>query len=1087
MLKDFPDKYRGLDLSLDDSTFGDSSPKDDELFGTEALMNSTSSSRQENNEKKIHRTTSSTLSGISIDSSIRSTLNSATSQLDDADVEDGANVRVVARVRPLNDTEKKRKDGNFVTFTGHSSITIDQINGKSKKFTFNAVCDADVSQEEFMDKCGIKRMVDMALDGYACTTFAYGQTGSGKTYTITGPVPSVQQDSLSSGLIQRSFSHLFDVIKQAPDSSYTLTASYLEIYNEQVKDLLNPSGIDSLAVRWSKDRGFYVENLFMVECETLDDVLAVLEEGMSQRQIATNNINEHSSRSHTIMTLHIDSEMVDPDDEGLYISKHGRLAFVDLAGSEKVKELGSSTGELLCETTNINKSLLTLGNCISSLGDSRKRSGHIPYRDSKLTKLLADSLGGNGVTLMIACISPSSYSCGESLSTLRYANRAKRIKNKPVVIMDPRERLIMSLKREVKLLRTENQYLRGRLDFPGTAKPGARKIAVPDKPLSSSSSTDTLRADSNNSNQNTTKVMNTEKEENNNSRHVEGTVSAASSIRSAVDSGLYEMLQQYMIENETLRTENSNLQGIKEHSAREHEKLSRDNERLTRKLDSVGRAFSSSPLPSKFQGSSIHLLSATTVRSHVSDFSSNASLSPVPLDSKISPPTSIPPLTKNVAGSPQNRLSSQNPLPQSPWRQGLSPQDVGPTNQQEVARNGEVWVDESPWKQVSKSLPPVDNVKGVPNGYRKQANGHQTQHGYAAAHSSNTQSNHDSSGQRLARKKYASPQTHKSFPPASQPDSRQQHGHVNRQGSLPHSDSKGHNEINQEHIPHGQQYMPPGHYQHPPGNAYGSPGNQQRSPGYSNMPPGHQNPPVYLTTPPGQYNTSPGYSNTQLGYANTPPNMGSTTGSGMLAQTDSHNQITGQSRQTDIYIPSLPSTRDKMDVTAKLEANHNSNIKTNLHTEDHSTKKTLGKKAANRQIGGSKQPVTSYKAKTKQNAWTKTKSVSTKTEPKPQQPSMKHSKPGLRKQMSLDDSRIDKIPPTPSATPPHVRYKPKSQANVKDTMQHTASLDLATGPADSGSLKQLNYQLRQDLQDLDGEIEYLKYVNKSKPTGEKNK
>ncbi|XP_033126707.1 kinesin-like protein KIF12 isoform X2 [Anneissia japonica] len=1025
-------------------------------------------------------------SSISIHSTdSKSTLNSATSQLEDGDVEDGTNVHVVARVRPFNDVEKKRKDRNGVTFTGNNSITIDQVNGKSKKFTFNAVFQPDASQQEFMDKCGIKKMVDMAVDGYACTTFAYGQTGSGKTYTITGPVASVYQDSVASGLIQRSFAHLFDVIKQAPDN-YTLTASYLEIYNEQVKDLLNPSGIDSLAVRWSKDRGFYVENLFMVECETLDDVLAVLEEGMSQRQIATHNINEHSSRSHTIMTLYIDSEMVDPDDDSLYISKHGRLAFVDLAGSEKVKELGSSNGELLTETTNINKSLLTLGNCISALGDTRKRCGHIPYRDSKLTKLLADSLGGNGVTLMIACISPSQYSCGESLSTLRYANRAKRIKNKPVVKMDPRERYILSLKREVKLLRTENQYLRSHVDFPGTARPGGRKNNAADKTLSAKSSSDTLRADSNNSNRElSAKTINGDQEMNNNQRATEGSISETGSVKSAVDSSLYEMLQQYMIENETLRTENSGLQSFKERSAREHEKLSRDNERLSRKLDSVGRAFTSSPYPGTVQGNSLHS-SANTVHSYNSAFSSNSSLSSVQLELKVSPPATVPSTSKaspKNTTSPQNRLSSQNPLPQSPWRHGLSPPEAVPPNNQEVTRNGEMWTDESPWKQVSKSLPPVDNVKGVPNGYRTQQNTHSTtQQSYAAMHhsyplphnsSSHPQSNSDfspqqpiSKNQRFANsKKTYSPQTHQTFPPSSQAGSQQQHGQLRRQANLPQSENmhnpRTQHQVHQsnEHIPPGQQYMPPGHYQQmPPGNSQAPPGQQHMPAGYSNTPP--------------DYNHSRG--------SEQDPNNRLPPGSGM-GQADLDNQVTGQSR-ADIYIPSLPSTRDRMDVTAKFEANHNSNVKSNLHTiQEDRDKKNPGKKAPNRQIGGSKQSVgTGYKAKAKRNAWMKEKAASTDRRQETKAPAAGAKKAGLRKQVSLDDSRIDRIPPTPSATPPHVKYKPKSQVDM-NVIMHSASLDLASGPSDSGSLKQLNVQLRQDLQDLDGEIEYLKYVNKSKP------
>lgn len=204
---------------------------------------------------------------------------------------------------------------------------------------------------------------------------------------------------------------------------------------------MNPSN-SSLPVRWTSERGFYVENLFIVECEVLDDCFAVLEEGLRNRKTGAHRLNEHSSRSHGLMTVYIESETIDPDDQRV-IRKTGKVCFVDLAGSEKVKE-SQATGDTLTETLNINKSLLTLGNCISALADmKRKKSGngniHVPYRDSKLTKLLSDSLGGNGITLMIACISPSSYNLHETLNTLRYASRAKRIQNRPVVQMDPRE------------------------------------------------------------------------------------------------------------------------------------------------------------------------------------------------------------------------------------------------------------------------------------------------------------------------------------------------------------------------------------------------------------------------------------------------------------------------------------------------------------------------------------------------------------------------------------------------------------------------------------------------------------------------
>lgn len=162
--------------------------------------------------------------------------------------------------------------------------------------------------------------------------------------------------------------------------------------------------------------------------------------GLRNRKVASHNLNEHSSRSHSIMTVSIESETVDPDDQRL-IRKSGKISFVDLAGSEKIKE-SKVAGQILTETFNINKSLLTLGICISALAEMKRKkltTQHVPYRDSKLTMLLSDTLGGNGVALMIACISPNGLNLNETLSTLRYASRAKHIQNKPVIQIDPRE------------------------------------------------------------------------------------------------------------------------------------------------------------------------------------------------------------------------------------------------------------------------------------------------------------------------------------------------------------------------------------------------------------------------------------------------------------------------------------------------------------------------------------------------------------------------------------------------------------------------------------------------------------------------
>ncbi|KAG1673900.1 Kinesin-like protein KIF12 [Nymphon striatum] len=407
---------------------------------------------------------------------------------------------------------------------------------------------------------------------FACTAFAYGQTGSGKTYTLIGN----QQDFTSNlnkssrkisvkkspGLVQRTFAYLYRQLTKKQDNQFVVHASYLEIYNETVIDLLNPCKSKHLQIRWSKEKGFYAENVFIVECEGPEDLESVLEEGIRNRIVKCHSMNENSSRSHTILTLNITSEMPDPDDPNVFIRRDGKLSLVDLAGSEKTKKTNSK-GETLVEANNINKSLLALGNCISALGDPKKRQGHIPFRDSILTKLLSDSLGGSGVTLMIACVSPSRNNAPETMNTLRYSFRAKRIKSKPVVVMDPRQQHLMSLKREIKLLKMENEYLRDQLEQNSVKpqinghsenraddeiNPNSKNNLKPDDPV--------VRKDS-------------------------------------------VMLPDFMQDNEILRKENAQLIQAKEVLIRDQELVCRENERLLRKLADVERVCSRSPIMSQ--------------------------------------------------------------------------------------------------------------------------------------------------------------------------------------------------------------------------------------------------------------------------------------------------------------------------------------------------------------------------------------------------------------------------------------------------------------------------------------------------------
>lgn len=285
---------------------------------------------------------------------------------------------------------------------------------------------------------------------------------------------------------------------------------------------------------------------------------------MRNRAVGSHAMNDHSSRSHTILTVHILSDQ--QTDGGVFLSKHGKINFVDLAGSELTKKT-MSEGKTLEEANNINKSLMVLGYCISSLSDNKKRSGHIPYRDSQLTKLLADSLAGNGVTLMIACVSPAHYNHAETLNTLRYASRAKRIRTKPVIMMDPREALILSLKRDIHALQMENEHLKAALNLHHQAvtagQDAAGNLLELQLERASSSSGDAV-----------------------------GVAAPKVDLERLPELDgveLAELVKLYMAENESLRQENNHLFTVRETILRDQEIVCRENERLLKKLEEVNK------------------------------------------------------------------------------------------------------------------------------------------------------------------------------------------------------------------------------------------------------------------------------------------------------------------------------------------------------------------------------------------------------------------------------------------------------------------------------------------------------------------
>ncbi|XP_033924849.1 kinesin-like protein KIF12 [Melopsittacus undulatus] len=391
-------------------------------------------------------------------------------------------LRVVLRVRPLTCSEVRRGDRRVVHSLGGGTVHVSAAR-QDATFGFSAVFDAGDSQEAVFEGSGMRQLVELAMDGFSCTVFAFGQTGSGKTYTLMGPLGQGETHAASPallGLMQRSFACLLEQ-SRSRGSDLALSASYLEIYNEQIRDLLSPGPPCTLPLRWSKTRGFYVENQLSVDFESLEAIASLLLQGSQRRRTSAHALNRHSSRSHALLTIHIRSRNVSScpaPGGGACPSRQGSLCFVDLAGSERVKETGSS-GELSVEANNINRSLLALGHCISMLAKPRGKRTHVPYRDSKLTRLLARSLGGSGLTLMVACISPSSRCLSETLSTLHYASRARRVTTRPLANRVSREKVLQSLEEEIHALQLENLSLRQQLGLPRVPMRSTEVLGTP--------------------------------------------------------------------------------------------------------------------------------------------------------------------------------------------------------------------------------------------------------------------------------------------------------------------------------------------------------------------------------------------------------------------------------------------------------------------------------------------------------------------------------------------------------------------------------------------------------------------------------
>uniref|UniRef100_A0AAV2M0K9 Kinesin-like protein n=1 Tax=Knipowitschia caucasica TaxID=637954 RepID=A0AAV2M0K9_KNICA len=321
-----------------------------------------------------------------------------------------------------------------------------------KVFTFDSVYDWNSKQIDLYDET-FRPLVESVLLGFNGTIFAYGQTGTGKTFTMEG----VRNDVERRGVIPNSFDHIFKHISRSQNQQYLVRASYLEIYQEEVRDLLSKDQSRRLELKERPDTGVFVKDLSSFVTKSVREIENVMNVGNQNRSVGATNMNEHSSRSHAIFMITVECSELGVDGENHI--RVGKLNLVDLAGSERQTKTGAQ-GERLKEATKINLSLSALGNVISALVDGR--SSHIPYRDSKLTRLLQDSLGGNARTVMVANIGPASYNVEETLTTLRYANRAKNIKNKPRINEDPKDAMLRNFQEEIARLKAQLQRRSGK-------------------------------------------------------------------------------------------------------------------------------------------------------------------------------------------------------------------------------------------------------------------------------------------------------------------------------------------------------------------------------------------------------------------------------------------------------------------------------------------------------------------------------------------------------------------------------------------------------------------------------------------------
>ncbi|GJQ81405.1 kinesin-4B [Trypoxylus dichotomus] len=358
---------------------------------------------------------------------------------------DNTTVQVALRIRPLIEHEISKGFQNILeVFPDLNQI---RIKNSDKAFTYNYVFDVNVEQDVFYKDC-VQNMIQNLFKGYNVTILAYGQTGSGKTYSMGTSYDSKVNNK---GVIPCALTDIFNHIKDNFTYDFAVSISFMELYQEVLYDLLSTKPRDQCVVEIREDaKSIIIPGLTEQPITSSSEALKYLMKGSQGRATSSTNMNAQSSRSHAIFTINISMQKKNDSN----VNRTAKFHLVDLAGSERSKKTGA-TGQTFKEGVNINKGLLALGNVISALGDDKTQNGYISYRDSNLTRLLKDSLGGNSITLMIACVSPADYNLEETVSTLRYADRARKIKNKPIINQDPKVAEINRLHKLVQNLRLE--------------------------------------------------------------------------------------------------------------------------------------------------------------------------------------------------------------------------------------------------------------------------------------------------------------------------------------------------------------------------------------------------------------------------------------------------------------------------------------------------------------------------------------------------------------------------------------------------------------------------------------------------------